>query len=145
MNVSAKNLILKQRKPVLWVGAGRDMMMRAQSYYGIMNASMILITMYTVREESFKSFVPWLTLPIFFGTVIVLMMALMLFDYKMVYPSQIAFHQHEAYKHRSLIRRDLDNDRKENKRRFEETEKNLRKLMEHFDLEYEIVMREDDR
>jgi len=138
-----KNILLKQSRPILWVGAGRDMMMRSQSYYAQTNAAMILLTMYTVREASFKSYLPWINFPIFFGIIIVIMIFVMLADYKFVYPSQIAFHQHEAYKHRSLIKRDLDKDRKENKRRFDEMERNQRKLMALFNLEYEVIEAED--
>lgn len=100
--------LFKQSKPKLWVGGARDMMQRVQSYYGQINALMALATLYTVREATIQKYAPWASFLVVVGIGFVIMVVLVIVDYKLVYPSQIAFHQHEAYKHRNLIRRDLE-------------------------------------
>jgi len=90
------------------LGLARDMLTRAQSYYGLMNASMMMVTVYTVREATIKSHLPWMNFMIFFAFIVCMLIVVMIFDYKMVYPSQIAFHQHEAWKHRSPVRKDFE-------------------------------------
>lgn len=108
MNISARGILFNQHKPRLMLGLARDMLTRAQSYYGLMNASMMMITVYTVREGTIKSHLPWMNFMIFFAFIVLMLIVVMIFDYKMVYPSQIAFHQHEAWKHRSPVRKDFE-------------------------------------
>lgn len=124
--------ILKQYKPILWLGGIRDIMTRTQSYYGLLNMPMMLIILYTVRMQSFIKYIPWLTLPVFIGILALLLVIIAILDYKIIYPSQIAYHQHEAYKHRSLIRQQLDDEREENKKRFERLEHKIDIIMEHY-------------
>jgi len=106
--MSLRSTILKQSHPRLWLGAARDMMQRAQSYYGLMNALLLLVTVYTVREVTIQKYIPGMTFPLFLVVIMVVMLIVVLLDYKLIYPSQIAFHQHEAYKHRSLVRKDFE-------------------------------------
>jgi len=108
IHAATKKVLFGQTKPVLMVGMARDMLTRAQSYYALMNGSMMLITVYTVRETTIKTHLPWMNFGIFFGIVIGLLSLVMIMDYKLVYPSQIAFHQHEAWKHRSPVRKDFE-------------------------------------
>jgi len=108
MNISARGLLFNQHKPRLMLGLARDMLTRAQSYYGLMNASMMMITVYTVREGTIKAHLPWMNFIWFFMFIVFMLIVVMIFDYKMVYPSQIAFHQHEAWKHRSPVRKDFE-------------------------------------
>ncbi len=100
--------LLKQSKPKLWLGGLRDMIQRTQAYYAMINAGLLLITTYTVREATIHEYAPWMTWPVILGIIALMMLTILIVDYKWVYPSQIAFHQHEAFKHRSMIRQQLD-------------------------------------
>jgi len=131
MNIRGK--LLRQYKPKLWIGGLRDMLSRAQTYYALINMPLILITAYTVREATVNKYVPWLTLPVFFGFLILFVLAIIIIDYKIVYPSVIAFHQHEAWKHRSPVRLQLEKERRENKKRMLEIEETLKRIEERLD------------
>lgn len=104
--------IFRQHQPKLWLGGIRDMLTRAQTYYALLNMPLLLITVYTVREATIHKYMPWLTLPMFFIILVVGIIIVIIIDYKIVYPSVIAFHQHEAWKHRSMARQNLDKQRK---------------------------------
>ncbi len=106
--MNLKRNLFKQSKPRLWLGAIRDMIQRGQSYYGMFNVFVGLATLYTVREALIRSYVPWINFFILLGIIAIMQIIIIIIDYKFIYPSQIAFHQHEAYKHRSLLRRDLE-------------------------------------
>lgn len=84
------------------------MLQRAQSYYGMLNILLLLVTAYTVREETIHKWLPWMTFPIFLGTVLLVMIAVMVLDHKLIYPSLIAFHQDEAWKHMSPVKSQFD-------------------------------------
>jgi len=128
IHAATKKVLFGQTKPVLMVGMARDMLTRAQSYYALMNGSMMLITVYTVRETTIKTHLPWMNFGIFFGIVIGLLSLVMIMDYKLVYPSQIAFHQHEAWKHRSPVRKDFEAQRERLKEQAEDI-KEIKKML----------------
>lgn len=100
--------MLKQGRPRLWLGAARDMIQRTQAYYAIINASLLLITTYTIRETTIKTHLPWFDFRWLLLFLVTFIVTVVLIDYKFIYPSQIAFHQHEAWKHRSPVRKDLE-------------------------------------
>lgn len=124
--------LLKQSKPRLWLGGIRDMMQRLQSYQGLLNGLLLLATVYTVREKTIIKHLPWMTFAIFVGVIAVGMIIIGIVDYKLVHPSQIAYQQHEAYKHRSLLRKDLEtaNERQQKiVKRQEDMDKKLDKIL----------------
>lgn len=101
------NQFFKQSKPKLKIGLVRGMIQRAQVYYALLNIFLLLITTYTVREATIRNLIPgfqfwWLLVAVPIIGAIVLII-----DYKYIYPSEIAWHQHEAWKHRSPARRDF--------------------------------------
>ena len=102
------NKLLKPSKPRLWLGEARDMVQRTQTYYALFNAALLMITAYTVRETTIKMYAPWLTLPLFFVMLIAVLGVVMYLDRKLVYPSQIMFHQHLAWRNESPVREQLD-------------------------------------
>lgn len=105
--------VLKQSKPRLWLGALRDMIQRTQSYYAIINVCLLLVTTYTVRELTIKKYIPGFNFLWLLAALAVFVVVVSLIDYKFIYPSQIAFHQHEAWKHRSPVRKDMGRMKKE--------------------------------
>ncbi len=104
----AQRTVLKQSAPRLWLGALRDMIQRTQSYYSIINISLLLIATYTLREATIKKYFPDFNFFWLLAILAVFVIVVALLDYKFVYPSQIAFHQHEAWKHRSMVRKDTE-------------------------------------
>lgn len=103
-----KKNLLKQGKPKIALGALRDMIQRTQAYYGILNVMLLLITTYTVREATIKKLFPWFNFYWLLGVGVAFIIIVVITDYKFVYPSQIAWHQHEAWKHGSPVRKDFD-------------------------------------
>lgn len=109
----AQRTVLKQSRPRLWLGALRDMIQRTQSYYAIINVCLLLITTYTLREVTIKKYFPDFNFLWLIAFLAVFVVVVSLVDYKFIYPSQIAFHQHEAWKHRSPVRKDMIKMKKE--------------------------------
>jgi len=131
MNI--RRLILRQGKPKLWLGEARDMLTRVQSYYVYVNISLLLITTYTVREATIKAFIPWFNFIHLLAFLIVGISVVAVIDRKWVYPSQIAFHQHQAWKHKSPIRQAIEEDRQNNLQRMERMEAALKRIEEKID------------
>ena len=102
-----KQLLLKQSKPRIWLGGVRDMIQRSQTYYSIFNVILLLITTYTVREVTIKTYLPWFNFWHLIAVIFVIIILIILLDHKLIYPSQIAFHQHEAWKHESPVRKEF--------------------------------------
>jgi hypothetical protein len=105
---TVKRAALKQSRPRIWLGALRDIVQRTQAYYALINASLLLITTYTVREATIKAHFPWFNFGWLAIALIVFVVVVALTDYKVIYPSQVAYHQFEAWKHRSPVRRDME-------------------------------------
>lgn len=120
-----KRFLLKQSKPRIWLGGARDMMQRGQSYYGMISIVINLATLYTVREAMIKHYFPWINFFIVVMFVLVAAIIVMIIDHKVVYPSQIAFHQYEAWKHRSPIRQAMEEDRQANLNRMTQIERDI--------------------
>lgn len=104
---------LTQSKPRIWLGGLRDIMQRTQAYYALINASLLLITTYTVREATIKAHIPWFNFGWLAAALVVFVVVVALVDYKIIFPSQVAYHQHEAWKHRSPVRKDMEAMQKE--------------------------------
>jgi hypothetical protein len=113
------------------------MLQRTQSYYAIVNISLLLVTTYTVREATIKAHLPWFNFWILLVALGVMVGVVALIDYKWVFPSQMAHHQHMAYKHRNLIRRDLEKDREEVKSRNVALDARLRRIEKALGIEEE--------
>ena len=106
--MSVRTLMLKQGKPRLWLGALRHTIQRTQAYYSLFNIVFLLITTYTVREATIRHYIPefnfWWLLVI--GMAFIITVAIL--DYKFIHPSEIAFTQSQAWKHKSPIREKLE-------------------------------------
>lgn len=119
------NRLLKPSRPRLWLGELRDMVQRTQTYYALFNAALLLVTAYTVREVTIKTYAPWLSLPLFFALLVALMLGVMYLDRKLVYPSQVMFHQHLAWKSESPVKKQLDRIERKNDMRLTRIEEAL--------------------
>lgn len=99
---------LKQGKPRLWLGGLRDMLQRTQSYYGSFNILLLLVTTYTVRETTIHKYAPWATFGVILGIAVILIIVINIIDHKWIYNSQVAYHQHIAWKNLSPVRRQVE-------------------------------------
>lgn len=83
------------------------MITRTQSYYSLMNVVLLLVTTYTVREATIQKWFPWLNFWWLLGIGAAAIIAVAAIDYKLVHPSEIAYNQSQAWKHRSPVRKEL--------------------------------------
>jgi hypothetical protein len=75
---------------------------------GIVMSIVNAITFYAVVNEYLHKIVPWLSLPLFIGLLMVGGLVLLLLFYKFIYPSYYAFLNKQTYIHENPMQRDLD-------------------------------------
>lgn len=83
------------------------MITRTQSYYSLLNVVLLLVTTYTVREATIRNYIPGFNFWWLVGIGAFLIIAVAVIDYKLIYPSETAYNQHEAWKHRSPVRKEF--------------------------------------
>lgn len=119
----------KQSSPKIWLGGIRNRIIRAQSYYTLLNVLLLLITTYTVRYDSIHEYLPWFN----FGWLVIIVLVgaatITIIDHKIIQPSEIAYLQHQAWKHRSPIRIELEQDKKELQERLDKMQEKLDELL----------------
>lgn len=127
-------LVLKQYSIGAWLGSIRSVFSNAQFYMGMVNFGMIAILAYdgTVGKQ-LKVWFPWLNFWLYFLAFVVGYLLLMLFEWKIVTPSIMTMSNEQGYKHKSLLRRDL-----------ECIKRNLKVLMKNSGLEYKESLSEDN-
>jgi len=106
------------------------MIQRGQSYYGIAGVAINLATLYTVREAMLKGYMPWINFSIILIFVGLLAVAVIIIDYKIIYPSQIAYHQFEAWKHKSPVRKKMEQDKEDTRLLMARIEEKLDRLLD---------------
>ena len=104
---------IKQKELGTFLGGLRTIFTRTQTYFSIINFLLILITAYytTIRHV-----IPWLSFYIFFICLILLLCGLMVFEYSIMFPSDLAFQLHHMwrpernpmYNEIKYIQKDLD-------------------------------------
>jgi len=94
-----KSQMLYQGRPNLWLGALKNLVVRTQSYYAIVNFVLLLITTLTVSSTSINKYLPWLNLFWLLVLLTVFVVVISIVDYKIIYPSEIAWNQQQAWKH----------------------------------------------
>jgi DMSO reductase anchor subunit len=99
--------MLKQ-KNLKGIGAFIEIAYFCMPLFGAVSYIMGAITMYAVVYPYVHPVVPWLTMPLFFGIILVCGLSVMTLFYLFVYPSWWAFKNSQEYKHDSLLRKDLE-------------------------------------
>ena len=112
-----KRLLLKQYNIGPWFGGLKNLYTRALVYQGMISIFLVALTAYntlTLREE-FRDIANFINFPIFIAVLFCLLVAFMVFAYKVEMPSSIAFANIQAYKHQNLIRKQIAEMKKEHK------------------------------
>lgn len=97
-------LIPKQRRVGKFIGGLKELFARISFYISIINFIQVTVMAYytTIRNVSDISFTLYLLI------LAILILAVMIFEYTIVMPSQIAFLNWQVYTHDNPIRRDLE-------------------------------------
>ncbi len=92
-----------------FVGGIKDILTRVILYVSFINFLLLAVTAYhTTLESTLRTWMSWMTLPIFVGILTVLVLISMVIEYKIVLPSTIAYLNLQGYKHQNPIREQLD-------------------------------------
>ena len=104
-------LLPKQIETGTTLGGLITLIQRCQFYFSILNFLMILATFYYTTLKHVCPFIPFW---VFVLTMAGLLLALMVLEYTIIYPSFVAFQAHQAYrKERNPIVRDMENIKRE--------------------------------
>ncbi|KKN23701.1 hypothetical protein LCGC14_0902260 [marine sediment metagenome] len=91
-----------------WLGGFKDLASRTMVYVSAISFTQITATFYyTTLFPNLKETVPWLTFWMFFGTLVLMVLVIMLIEYKFILPSSYTFLNEQEYKHENLIRKDI--------------------------------------
>ena len=83
---------MRQFKLPAWVGAFQVQVTNGFFYLSIINTLLLVLTFWrTWGSEIALKYAPWLNFWMFAGSGIVLMLTVMILDYKFMYPSRQAF------------------------------------------------------
>lgn len=107
--LKVRNGLTKQYNMGSWIGGLKDLIMRVLLYVAIINFVLIVATAYhTTLRETLQVWIPWLTFPMFLGSLVVLLLLVMVLEYKIVLPSTWSFVNRQQYEHKSPIKEQLD-------------------------------------
>lgn len=100
--------ILRQYNLGLHVGGIKQILLQTVFYVSIINFLLIAMTAYntTLRAHILVA-LPWFKLWMFIMGLAVLVGIAMVIEYKVIYPSYIAFQNKQEYEHQNLLRVDL--------------------------------------
>ena len=100
--------LLSQVNTGPFLGAFKDLASRTMVYVSALSFFQVTATFYnTTLKPSFLQYVPWLSFWIYFLTLVVIVLLIMLFEYKFIVPSTYTFINRQEYIHENLIRKDL--------------------------------------
>jgi hypothetical protein len=85
------------------LGAAKDLAMRSAFYITLLNFAQISVTAYYTTLRYYLPF----NFYVYFALLVVLIMAMMAFEYFVMMPSQIAWLNEQMYKHQNPIVKDL--------------------------------------
>jgi len=102
--------LTKQHNIGSWVGGLKDIFTRALFYVTAINFLLLAATAYhtTLRDALLERQLAWMTFPVFIGLLLVLILVLMVVEYKLILPSTMAYLNAQVYKHENPIRRQLN-------------------------------------
>ena len=104
---------IKQKETGTFIGGLKLQLARSGFYFTIINFGLILITAY---YTTIHPLYPALPFGVFLACLIFLLVGLMIFEYTIIYPSEVAFTAHQIWKKKrnplfdeiATIRKDLD-------------------------------------
>lgn len=98
--------LLEQRN-VKWLGAFIHVLYLASPLLGLVAYAMTAFTLYAVTSQTIKGIIPWWSLQIFLGLLVIALLVTMVLFYVLVYKSYFAFLNRQTYIHNNPIQQDL--------------------------------------
>lgn len=97
-----------------WLGGLKDIFAMSSIYLSGVNFLLIAMTAYNTTIKPMLGqpgaslvYLPWMRVQWFIALLALFMLAMMLFEYKVVYPSYYKFKNEQEYNHGNLLRQDL--------------------------------------
>ena len=121
----------RQLKGNIRLGGFVDTLAFTMFWMSLVNFLMMAVTTYTVTREYTISIFPWFSIWIFLSILGLIIATVMVFEYKLVYPSRVAFRNQQEYAHDSPIKEDLKQIKEEqelNRKRQEVIQRDLDKI-----------------
>jgi len=104
-----KRGVMRQHAVGSWLGGLKDLIMRVLLYVSLINFLLIVATAYnTTLRDTLQVWAPWLSFPVFLGALVLLLLLLMILEYKVVLPSSWSFVNKQQYEHQSPVKEQLD-------------------------------------
>lgn len=125
---TVRTKIKRQLKGNIKLGGFVDTLAFTMFWMSLVNFSMMAVTTYTVTREYTISIFPWFSIWIFLSFLGLVIATVMVFEYKLVYPSRVAFRNQQEYAHESPIKKDLKDVKDEQKLVREDLDKIKAKL-----------------
>jgi len=121
------SIILRQYNFGPWLGGLKGIFNNSTFYLSLINFVLIAVTAYhTTLSGKINEYAPWFSFPLFLAMMVVLVLVVMLLEYKFMIPSSITFGNAQMYAHRNPIRRDLERIM----RKLDEMDKRITELQE---------------
>jgi len=95
--------IIKQSEMKPWLGGAKDLLMRTMFYITAINFLLLAATAYHTTLRPYLPMSFWGFLAILVGLILIAMV----FEYKIVLPSTIAFLNRQVYKHKNPLVEDV--------------------------------------
>lgn len=112
---------MKQAKVRTWLGGFQVQLSTSMSHYVVyINLTFVgMMFWYTTAAPALKPYLPWATWWIFASIMLVIIVSLMIIDYKFMLSSRQGFLNRQAYKHKNPLVADI-----------RKMEKDIKKIME---------------
>lgn len=120
---TVRTKINRQLKGNIKLGGFVDTLAFTMFWMSLVNFLMMAITTYTVTRDYTILLLPWFSIWIFLTLLGIIILTVMVFEYKLVYPSRVAFRNQQEYAHDSPIKEDLKQIKEEQERVREDLDK----------------------
>lgn len=108
MNTFLKKLT-KQSHTATWIGGIKEVLAHTLFWISMINFVLISVTAYnTTLKPYIMDYAPWMTYPVFFLALTILVGIAMIVEYKIIIPGVISFRNNQEYAHQSPIKKDLE-------------------------------------
>ncbi len=95
--------LLKQHK-VPWVGGLKEMLAQTAFYVSMINFVLIAVVAYSTTLRVFiLDWIPWFKLWMFLGGLVIIVLVVMVLEYKYIAPSLYSFRSKQMFEHESKI------------------------------------------
>lgn len=112
---TVRTKIKRQLKGNIKLGGFVDTLAFTMFWMSLVNFLMMAVTTYTVTREYTTAIFPWFTIWFFLSLLGTIIATVMVLEYKLVYPSRVAFRNQQEYQHESPIKQDLKDVKDEQK------------------------------